>query len=619
MSKSKFTAPQRRLLGKANEAWSSLKSLPESELTNEVHSIRETVFRKSGDSEAIAIRALGVAKEAVRRALGLEMYDVQLLAASALIPGRVAEMQTGEGKKISAAPAAIFGGILASGTHVATPNDYLAKRDFEELRPVYEVLGLRAGLLDFEQSPQEKKEAYQCDITYGPGYQFGFDYLTDHLGLKQVEDAPLGTRLIGQLYGQDAAEAAVCMRGQSYSVVDEIDNVLIDDACSPLVISESQQGEAPDADAVFLAKQVASLLEADKDYSSPAPFQIDLTERGKEIVHHEKIAIPVEQLTRPWATYVETALNAEVHYQRDVDYVVDDQNVKIVDSTTGRIFDDRSWQSGLHQAIEAKELVEVTPERLPLAQITRQRFYRLYELLGGMTGTGTNCVAELSSIYRLGVTVIPLRIPSKRIVMPMRTFSTSEQKWESIVQSLKNFHHRQRPVLIGTRTISESIMLANLIESHNIPFELLNGCQDAAEADVVARAGQPGAVTIATNLAGRGTDIKLPAEVKDLGGLHVIVSECAESARVDRQLVGRCARQGNPGSAQTFVSADDWLLETHGQWLSHSLKRMSGGELAFDIESQIRKIQTSVERTNYAKRLQLFKQSEQQNKIFEYS
>lgn len=544
------------------------------------------------------------------------MYDVQLLAASTLISGRVAEMQTGEGKTISAVPAAVYGGIRGEGTHVATPNDYLAQRDCEELKPVYEILGLSTGLLEFDHTTEEKKRSYNCDITYGPGYQFGFDYLTDQLGLKQVESEPLGSRMLSQLYGTDIADQATCTRGEAYSVVDEIDNVLIDDACSPLVISENQEGEATDADAVYLAKQVASLLIKDQDYIEIASSQIELTDRGTATIHDEQIAIPVEQLTRPWSTYVETALNAQMHYQRDVHYVVEEGDVKIVDATTGRIFDDRSWQAGLHQAIEAKEMVSVSPERLPLAQITRQRFYRLYQLLSGMTGTATNCVAELGSIFNLGVTVIPLRLPTKRVILPMRSFGSAESKWDAIVETIRTLHNQKKPVLIGTRTISESIRLAELIESTSLPFELLNGCQDENEADVVARAGQLGAITIATNLAGRGTDIKLHPEVKKLGGLQVIVSECAESARVDRQLVGRCARAGNPGTAQTFVSADDWLLETHGEWLAQSLKRMSSSEIHLDLESHIRKIQGSLELVNYSRRLQLFRQSEQQSQIF---
>ncbi|MCL4117428.1 UNVERIFIED_CONTAM: hypothetical protein GTU68_013119 [Idotea baltica] len=508
-------------------------------------------------------------------------------------------MQTGEGKTVSAVPAAVFGGILGRGAHVATPNSYLASRDFEQLQGVYESLGLTVGLLESGGDANEQKAAaYACDITYGPGYEFGFDYLRDQLLLKQRDDM---------------------VRGLGFSIVDEADNVLLDDATSPQVLSEFQSGDAPDKEAVLLAGRLAKVLEEKTHFREPAPQQIELTPAGVEAIHQTEISIPVNQLIRPWAKYVEAALKADRLFIRDVNYIVEENEIRIVDESTGRIFEDRTWQAGIHQAIEAKEQVPVTPESLPLAQITRQRFYRLYEHLSGMTGTAQNCHGELKAVYGLGVKEIPLRVPSQRQTYPFRAFASQAQKWDAIIESVKEIHGQQRPVLIGTRTISESVVLAGQLEEAGLGFVLLNGRQDCEEAEVVANAGAAGEITIATNLAGRGTDIKLGPGVSELGGLHVVVSECQASYRVDRQLVGRCGRQGDPGSSQTFVSADDWLLETHAPWLADSLRQVAnvgeGGEAGIDVESKIRRIQKQLEKQHYAARLSLLRQNQRQNDI----
>jgi len=404
------------------------------------------------------------------------------------------------------------------------------------------------------------------------------------------------------------------MRGLAYSLVDEADNIMVDDASSPLVLSMFRPGVAADADAVLLARQIAGQLVAGEHFNQSGRQQIHLTDPGQQFVHRREVAIPVKQLQRPWATYVVTALRAMLQFHKGIEYVVRDDKVLIVDQSTGKIYEDRSWQDGLQQAVESKEGVPVTPEKLPLAQITRQRFLCLYDHLGGMTGTALSCEAELKSIYNLGVVQIPLRLPSQRIVMGTRAFGTAEQKWEAIARSVIGHHHQQRPVLIGTRTIEASQTLASYLESTGIDFQMLNGLQDAQEADIVSQAGRRGAVTIATNLAGRGTDIQLDDGVKSRGGLHVIVSECHESFRFDRQLIGRCSRQGEPGSCQTFVSAEDWLPVTHGPWLAETIKKFAvKGEVEIDLQPSIRKIQESLERRNFAKRLATLTRIKSQN------
>jgi preprotein translocase subunit SecA len=614
-----FSKSQRQTIESVLKHSVALRGLTDQGLRDVLSDVRESVFSKSRDMSLISTQVLAISKEACSRVLGYDLYDVQMLAADALINDQIAEMQTGEGKTVSAVPAAVFGGILGRGAHVATPNSYLAGRDFEQLQGVYESLGLSVGLLESGGDANDQKaKSYACDITYGPGYEFGFDYLRDQLLLKQRDQMPPGQVMIDNLTGQNSFP--ICqIRGLGFSIVDEADNVLLDDATSPQVLSEFQAGDAPDKEAVLLASRVAKALEDNTHFREPAPQQIELTPEGVDAIHQSEIAIPVNQLIRPWTKYVEAALKADRLFFRDVNYIVQEEEVRIVDESTGRIFEDRTWQSGMHQAIEAKEQVRITPESLPLAQITRQRFYRLYEHLSGMTGTAQNCHAEFKTVYGLGTRLIPLRVPSRRQTYPFRAFARQRQKWDAIIDSVKEIHALRRPVLIGTRTISESVVLAGLLEEAGLGFVLLNGQQDSEEAEVVAAAGAAGEITIATNLAGRGTDIKLGPGVSELGGLHVVVSECQGSYRVDRQLIGRCGRQGDPGSSQTFVSADDWLLVTHAPWLSDSLRGVGsgakGGEAGVDVEPKVRRVQKQLEKEHYGARLQLLQQNQRQNDI----
>ncbi len=609
----------KRLQAEVGGICQRLRSDKDSALKNFVDDLREQAVSSSagrGSLDSIVAPVVAASVEAIRRVLGYELYDVQIQAAQALIDGKIAEMHTGEGKTISAVPAAVFAGIQGKGTHVATTTAYLAERDCAQLKPIYEMLGLSVGVLDQPDSGSgDNRSAYDCDITYGTGSDFGFDYLRDQVELKKQMDARLGTSTLERITRRSSSSGrSTMMRGQAFSIIDEADNVMVDDASSPLVLSMFQPGIAEDADAVAVARQVAGQLRAGEHFDEYGRQQIRLTDQGQQFAHRREFVIPVKQLQRPWTTYVETALRAKLQFHRGVDYVVRGDEVQIVDQSTGKIFEDRSWQDGLQQAIESKERVPVTPERLPLAKITRQRFLCLYDHLCGMTGTATSCVAELKSIYNLDVVQIPLRLPSQRNVMRTRGFESAEQKWEAIARSVQKFHQQQRPVLIGTRTIEASEILAGYLDSAGIEFQMLNGLQDAEEAEIVSRAGHRSAVTIATNLAGRGTDIKLDDFVKGIGGLHVIVSESHESFRFDRQLMGRCSRQGEPGSCQTFLSAEDWLPVTHGPWLSATIRKIAvGGEVEIDLQPSIRKIQETLERSNFAKRLATLAQIKTRN------
>lgn len=586
-----------------------LESLTPEQLQENSATVRALVNHKTVDAAEARIEAFAAMFEALRRARRIRLYEPQLHAALVLAGGAIAEMQTGEGKTFACAPAAYLHSLTGRGVHVATPNTYLSERDCELLAPAYRQLGVDVAALPEQSDPADKRQAYRCDITYGTGYEFGFDYLRDQLALRVASQRPLGTGVLESLGGGDAARPLI-QRGLYYSIVDEVDNVLLDDAASPLILSGAVSGEAPDADVHRAARRMISTLVEGKHFRVEASGgDVELTEAGTALVHEQDDWIPIRQLVRTWVEYIEQALRANL-LRRDVHYVVaEDSTIQIVDMGTGRIFTDRAWSCGLHQAVEAKEEVPITPEKQAVAQITRQRFSRLYHRLAGTTGTARGCEREFSQVYRLPVKKIPLRLASRRSLWPMRCFSDQQRKFSAIAESVCELHVQQRPVLVGTQSIAASEELALLFQQRGLAFQLLNGRQDAAEAAVVEKAGQMGAITIATSLAGRGTDIPLCPGVDNHGGLHVIVSEGAESARIDRQLVGRCARQGDPGSAQTFIAADDSLIVNHGAWLAAMMTKYADpdGEIRVNLTRQVRRIQRAAERTAYSARSALLR------------
>ena len=608
--------PTHHFLKNAERENLKLSQFSTTQLRDYVDDLRYSAQRLTDDPSPLIAPALAAAQQAVFRVLGYTLFEVQQRAALAMMQGRVAEMQTGEGKTVSAVPAAVFGALLGKGVHIATPNNYLAQRDFEQLQPVYELLGLNTAQLDLDpQNSETKRGAYRADITYGPGYEFGFDYLRDQLILKKQAQLPLGQRTLKWIQAEPL-ESPVQLNRLGFAIVDEIDNVLIDDSSSPQVLSEFQPGTAPDRHAVILAREIAQRLWENEHYFQTASGSYSLTPEGISLIHDPSVIIPSSELIRPWRQYVENAIRASKEFERDVHYVVYRDEIRIVEQSTGRIFEDRSWQSGLHQAVEAKEGLEITPESLPLAQITRQRFYHLYDRLAGMTGTAAQCRAELKHVYKLDVVEIPLRNPSKRIVLPTRAFGTAQEKWNAIAQSVQSYQSKGRPILIGTRTIVESQLISDLLKAYRVDHLLLNGKQDATEAEIIADAGQVGRVTIATNLAGRGTDIKLTPQAKELGGLHVIVSECHASNRVDRQLVGRCARQGDPGSCETFISCDDWLFTKYAPWFADSIRWAIKNNVEIpNLLQRVKKIQDNIEQEQFAVRLQLLEKSNKKRKL----
>lgn len=565
----------------------------------------------------IVVPCFALVHEAARRATGLVFYDVQLCGGLVLSTGAIADIKTGEGKTlITTLPAALHA-LSGNGVHVATVNRYLADRDYNTLRPVYELLGFTVGISRERTPPDTKSAAYQCDITYATGYEFGFDYLRDQTRLRAEPRLALGQQFRLGLRGLNKQRARPMQRKHAFVIVDEADSVLIDEANTPLILSGTAP-KATDASRTFqAARAVACRLTPAYHFRILSnKRRVSLTDLGLAHVY-SAANLPGEGLDRPWSIYLENALTAEHILAKEVDYVVRDDKVLIVDQYTGRIFTDRTWRDGLHQAVEAKESVTLSPENASVARVSRQRYFRLYDNVCGLTGTAVGLEDEFRFFYGLPVVLIPERLPCQRSELPTRYFANWEAKVVAIIADIRARNQRGQPILVGTRTIDESHQISRRLHSLAVSHQVLNGVQDESEADLVARAGQSSAVTIATNMAGRGTDIQLSEQALSRGGLHVVATERQESQRVDRQLVGRAARQGDPGSCQFFVSCEDELLTRHGPALAASIANScdATGESQTDWSAAVRRIQRSAERLRYESRCELFRQDQWLNEV----
>ena len=607
------TAPRNSdhaLIGRIRETAARLSNLPDASLAQQSAELQQQV--QAGQAVlgiTILVPACALAMEAARRALGIELYDVQLLGGLALSRGAIAEMQTGEGKTLAAILPAFVHALAGKGVHVMTVNAYLAARDYELLAPVYRLLGRSIGLIDPEADEPSKRAAYLCDITYGPGYEFGFDYLRDRSAIISRGKPALGESFRRQLQGRSLDVPRAMQRGHAVAIVDEADSVLLDEATTPLVLAAGGNAAASNAGVYRAAARSAAQLESELHYQvNHAAATLQLTQEGLDQLAAASSGVPSRGLARPWRVYIEQALCAEWLFHRDVQYVVVGDQIRLVDQYTGRIFENRSWRDGLQQAIQAKAGVTITTETKSVARITRQRYLRLYRRRCGMTGTAQGAERELRNLYGLEVVVIPPNKPCQRRVLPTRIFADRASKERALVDGILQMHRSRRPMLVGTASIKTSQRLARLLDERKIAYQLLNGKQDAQEAAIVARAGQLDAVTIATNMAGRGTDIKLGSGVADLAGLHVIATEPQQSTRVDRQLFGRAARQGDAGSCQLFAAAYDNLFICHAPKLSHRLQRSAdtSGEVQTDFSREITALQRQVDREQANLRLQLF-------------
>lgn len=516
-------------------------------------------LRRRGIRPDSAARAFALIRAASMRTLGKTHFDVQLVGGWAMLQGMVAEMHTGEGKTLTAALPAATAAMAGLPVHVVTTNDYLVERDAQTLAPLYQALGLSVAAVTAEMDIPTRRQAYRADVVYCSNKTLVFDYLRDLIVLEDDRDED-GLRL-ERLRGEQSRSAQLYLRGLCYAIVDEADSVLVDEARTPLIISGVEEDDIGE-----VTRQAMELAE-DLD---PAHYlllrderRVALTEIGREALRARCAPLPT-----PWTIpfrreeLVLGALTVLHLYRRDEQYIVRDDKVMVVDEFTGRVMPDRSWGQGLHQMIEYKEGLDLSEPRLTLKSISYQRFFKHYLLLSGMTGTAAEIRGELGRVYDLPVVPIPTHRPSRRSVTPDRVYRDRNAKWAAVSRRTGELHARGVPVLIGTRSVAASEQVAACLREAGLQAVVLNAKQDADEAELVAQAGQAGSIMIATNMAGRGTDIPLSDAAREAGGLHVILTERHESARIDRQLQGRCARQGDPGHTEAILSLEDAVLDS---------------------------------------------------------
>jgi len=525
------------LVDRINELEPEFMRLGDRELFEKTAEFR----RRLGDGEKldqILPEAFASVREASRRALGMRHFDVQLIGGMVLHDGKIAEMVTGEGKTLVATLAAYLNALEGKGVHVVTVNDYLARRDRDWMAPLYESLGITVGAIQSDMSSAQRKIEYGCDITYGTNNEFGFDYLRDNMKFSSEE---------------------LVQKRQNFAIIDEVDSILIDEARTPLIISGPAEKST---EKYYKANRIAKKLQRDVDFEVKEKEHIAvLSEEGIEKA--ESLAGVDSFYTganMDWPHHIEQALRAHHLYKRDVNYVVKGGDIIIVDEFTGRLMNGRRWSDGLHQAVEAKENLRIKDENQTLATITFQNFFRLYDKLSGMTGTAMTEAGEFYKIYKLDVFAVPTNRPLVRRSYNDVIYRTQREKWNAIVDEIIEVNRTGRPILVGTISIENSELLSDMLNRRGVEHEVLNAKHHEREAAIVAKAGQPGNVTIATNMAGRGTDIVLGEGVREKGGLHIVGTERHEARRIDNQLRGRAGRQGDPGSSRFFLSLQDDLM-----------------------------------------------------------
>ncbi|QDF29204.1 preprotein translocase subunit SecA [Halarcobacter anaerophilus] len=557
------------------------KPLSDEELQDAFNQLKDLVQKEEKTLSEVLNDSFAITREASKRVLGMRHYDVQLIGGMVLNDGRIAEMKTGEGKTLVATLPVVLNAMTGKGVHVVTVNDYLAKRDATDLEPLYNFLGFTVGALIGEvKDDDHRREQYAADITYGTNNEFGFDYLRDNMGYD-LEDK--------------------VQRGHHFVIVDEVDSILIDEARTPLIISGPTNRKSVDyakANEIALSLEKGELIEpksADEKAYSTGDFTID--EKNRAVLITDQGIEKAEKLfgvdnmysleNAILSHHLDQALKANYIFEKDVDYVVRDNEVIIVDEFTGRLSEGRRFSEGLHQALEAKEGVTIQEESQTLADITFQNYFRMYDKLAGMTGTAQTEATEFAEIYNLDVVSIPTNVPVQRIDRNDLIFKSEREKFEAVSKKIKEYNEKGQPVLVGTASIEKSEKLHNLLTKLKIPHTVLNAKQHEKEGKIIADAGQKGAVTIATNMAGRGVDIKLTEDTLALGGLAIIGTERHESRRIDNQLRGRSGRQGDVGESQFYLSLEDNLLRIFGSDKIKGIMERIGIEEGEHIESRM--------------------------------
>ncbi len=586
----------RPMVDRINSLEESVSALPDDRLAAKTVEFRERVA-KGEPLDDLLFEAFAVAREAAKRVLDMRPFDVQLVGGIVLHQGKIAEMKTGEGKTLVATLPVYLNALTGRGVHVVTVNDYLASRDAEWMGKLYGFLGLSTGTIVHDMDDQARRAAYHSDITYGTNNEFGFDYLRDNMKFTKED---------------------FCQREFHYAIVDEVDSILIDEARTPLIISGPAE---MDTSLYTRVDRYARQFKRDVHFTIDEKARsLSLTDEGVALAEE---LIGVDNLYDPrnieWLHHINQALRAHNLFKRDVDYLVADGEVLIVDEFTGRAMPGRRYSDGLHQALEAKEGVKVEQENQTLASITFQNYFRMYEKLAGMTGTADTEAVEFANIYKLDVVVIPTHRPMIREDHPDVIFKNQRAKYRAAVREIKELHEKGRPVLVGTISIDVSEQLSRMLKKEGIPHEVLNAKNHAREAEIIARAGERGRVTIATNMAGRGTDIKLGEGVAELGGLHILGTSRHESRRIDNQLRGRAGRQGDPGSSRFYLSLEDDLLRIFGSDRISGILDKLGMEEDEPIEHPmisraIENAQRKVEGHNYEIRKHLLEYDDVMNK-----
>ena len=573
---------EKRLVQRVNDLARELRLINDEEIAGRAAFLRAEL-RLHGLREDLVATTFALVREVAARTLGMRHYDAQLVAGALLLQGKVVELPTGAGKTLTATLPACAAALAGIPVHIVTVNDYLVERDERWMGPLYRTLGITSGVVLEGSEPAQRQAAYGCDIAYTTNKQLVFDYLKDRLTLGKLA-SPLQLQL-DRLLGEQSKVRRLLLRGLCFAIVDEADSVLIDESRTPLIISRDA-GRSDETEIYHQALEIARQLERTRDYFLIEQFRsVELTEAGKA-----RVSELTSALGGLWRGYrrglelVAQALNASHAYIRDKHYLVKDDKIQIIDEFTGRILADRSWERGLHQMIEAKERCAITTHKETLARISYQQFFRRYLYLAGMTGTAREVSRELRSVYRLDVVGVPTPWTERRVQFPTRICKTAQAKWQAVCARIAEVHHQRRPVLVGTRSVAVSEHLSALLDAAGLAHQILNARQDEEEAAIISTAGHPGRIVVATNMAGRGTDIKLGEGVAQIGGLHVIATEAHEARRIDRQLFGRCARQGDPGSYEMILSLEDELVNVYCPWvlrpLHLALKRADTTETA---------------------------------------
>ena len=610
-----------QFIQRVDDYGTTLTNLSKQEIQEKLKALR-FYARKHGTDERYLSEVFAIISEVSGRVLNMRHYRHQLIGGWAMMGGTIIEMDTGQGKSLCATLPVCAAALAGVPTHVITINEYLACRDAETFKPLYEALGLTVASVTEEMSEDDKRIIYQSDVVYCTNKQIAFDYLRDRIATNNDGG---GLRLqLESLYSDQPRQEKLMLRGLNFAIVDEADSVLVDEAVTPLIISasKSQSDKRPVYEkAILLAKQ----LQDSRDFILKAEQRsVILTEDGKRRLDH--LGGKLGGLWRgpcPREELVVQALKAQHLFIKNQHYLVDEGKIQIIDEFTGRVMADRSWGAGLHQMVEAKEGCELTDSRETLARISYQRFFRRYVNLAGMTGTANEVKNELKAVYNLNVfRVQPAKAPQK-IFLPTIVCNSETEKWQHVINRIKELNEQRRPVLVGTRTLRSSMILSELLQSHQLNHYLLNPHQAEQEAEIVSRAGEPGSITVATNMAGRGTDIKLPQDALELGGLHVISTEKHEARRIDRQLYGRCGRQGDPGSVEIVLSLEDEIVTNNYHKLilkfANHLQNKNIPLIRDLIKVLFTVSQLSVEKRQYHVRKNVLKIDEQQGRLLAFS